>query len=102
MFEHCALVADMLHRAVLFLLEAHQVAVEVVAVTVAAVAASVVVVVRRGVDEEIGVGGVGDGELEGDESSGGAAGRGRDVFQVIWAELHNHIEQVPLLLVGEA
>ena len=54
--------------------------VEVVAVTVAAVVASAVMVVavmvRRGVDEGVGVGGVGDGEREGDESSDGAAGRG--------------------------
>ena len=48
-----------------------------VAVVVVVEVAPAVVVVRRGVDEglELG-GGVADGDREGDESSGGAAGRG--------------------------
>lgn len=52
------------------------VVVEVVAVIVAAVVLEEVEW-RRGVDEEVGLGGgVGDGEQEGDKFSGGADGRG--------------------------
>ena len=54
------------------------VAVGVVVEEVGVTVGLVVVVVRRGVDEGVGLGGGGDGdgEREGDELSGGAAGRG--------------------------